>query len=235
MLSARFIQEKKGWFFLKKAAIIFVALISLLLVMFGCTQGQGQQINMALLTSPAAGVMGSSQAPVTIVEYSDFQCVFCRQWFLESKQKLIDEYVASGKVKFEFKDLPLVSIHPMAVNYAAASRCAGDQGKYWEMHDALYNKQDELAKGELITITTATVGDVVDWARELGIDSNEFTSCLVSAKFDSAIQSNASEATNVNIRGTPAFVIGKTGQSGELVSGVITYEQLKQKIDALLK
>lgn len=212
---------------------LFGALIVGLVVLFGCTQG-GTNVNMAELTSLGAGSIGSDSAPVTVIEYSDFQCPFCRKWFVESKSQLFTDYVNTGKVKFIFKDLPL-NVHPLAGMYAYAGRCAGEQGKFFEMHDKMYNEQQVLAGNTYNIISSVTLATVSKWAGEIGVDTGTFNICLLSGKFDSAIISDANEGFGIGITGTPAFVIGKTNGAGVLVSGAIPYSTFKQKIEDALK
>jgi protein-disulfide isomerase len=196
--------------------------------------GRGTQtapsFNTNDLLKGAAGVLGKNSAPVVLIEYSDFQCPFCRAWFESSKEQLIKEYVESGKVQFMYKDLPL-SFHLMAMPYAIAARCAGEQGKFWEMHDKIFSEQAKLGQG---TITSLTADDIKKWASELGLNTDSFNSCLGSNKFSSQISANSSEATSLGINGTPSFFIGKRGGSGTIVEGAVPYSTLKQSIESML-
>ena len=216
-----------------KKLIYLIGLVALAAVLFGCTQS-GPVINMADLKTPAADSIGVDTAPVTVIEYSDYQCPLCRKWYLESKKPLIDEYVNTGKVKFVFKDFPL-SGHPFSMPYAVAVRCAGEEGKYFEMFDKVYDEQDKLSNGAITTVTSVTLVDLSNWAKELGLDSNKFNYCLSSAKFDSAIQANEAEGSGIGVNGTPSFVVGKTNGSGVLVIGAVPYSTLKDQIEQALK
>jgi protein-disulfide isomerase len=219
---------------LKSGKLFLVGiLIFAIVALFGCTQGE-TKVNLATLSAAGAGSIGSDSAPVTVVEYSDFQCPFCRKWFVESKAQLITEYVGTGKVKFVFKDLPLNG-HPLAGMYAYAARCAGDQGKYFEMHDKMYNEQQKLADNTYNMVQSVSLSDVSKWAGEIGADVNSFNTCVLSGKFDSAIIADANEGSNIGINGTPSFVVGKTNGEGVLVVGAVPYATLKQKIDDALK
>ena len=208
-------------------------LIAFAVVLFGCTES-GPVVNLADLKNPAAASIGSDLAPVTVVEYSDYQCPLCRKWYLESKKPLIDEYVTTGKVKFVFKDFPL-SGHPFSMPYAVAARCAGDEGKYFEMYDKIYDEQNKLANGEITTVSSVTLADLANWAKELGLDSNKFNSCLASGNFDNAILANESEGVSIGVTGTPSFVVGKTNGQGVLVIGAVPYATLKAQIEQALK
>lgn len=216
-----------------KKVLFLVALIALAAVLFGCTQS-GPSVDISKLSQAPAASVGSDSAPVTVVEYSDYQCPLCREWFLTSKEKLVTEYVNTGKVKFEFKDFPL-SIHPFSTQYAVAVRCAGEQGKYFEMHDKVYNEQNTLANGEITTVTSVTLADVVNWAGQLGLDTNQFSYCVASEKFDAAIAADENEGSSIGVDGTPSFVVGKSNGTGTLIIGAVPYSTLKSAIDNALK
>jgi len=219
---------------MKKFLLLFV-LIALAAVLFGCTQNF-PSVDMGKLSTPPAASIGSASAPIVVVEYSDYQCPLCRKWFLDSKKQLFDEYVCTGKVRFEFKDFPLTNNHPLASMYASALRCAGEQIKYWEMHDKVYSGQDKLAGGSITIVTDVTAGDVASWAEEIGLNKSAFNECLVSGKFDSEISANESEGVSIGIDGTPSFVIAKaTSSTGELIAGAQPYSVFKAKIEEMLK
>lgn len=216
-----------------KKILVLLILVAVAATLFGCTQS-GPAVKISDLNTPAASVMGSDSAPVTVIEYSDYQCPLCREWFLTSKKQLVDDYVNTGKVKFEFKDFPL-SGHPFSRQYAQAVRCAGEQGKYFEMHDKVFNEQDKLAGGQITTVTSVTLATVSTWAGQIGLDTNQFNYCLASGKFDAAIQANEDEGAAIGVNGTPSFVIGKSNGTGTLVIGAVPYSTLKDQIEQALK
>ncbi len=182
------------------------------------------------LKSPAAKI-GSDDAPVILVEFSDYQCSFCKRWFNDSKAKLFSEYVDTGKVQFVYYDFPLTSIHPGAMPAAIATRCAGVQGKYWEMYDALYAWQNAQGKG---TVAFGVTEMQTIAAGIKGIDTEAFNTCLTSNKFNSAIQANLQLGTENGIKGTPGFLIGKRNEKPTLISGAQPYSVFKSAIDSLL-
>jgi protein-disulfide isomerase len=135
---------------------------------------------------------GNPKAPVTILEFSDFQCPYCQR--VEPKLKeLLEKY--DGQVRVEYRDYPL-PFHPDAELAAEASRCAAEQGKFWEYHDLLLANPSMLKESGLIEL-----------AGKLGLDDNLFTSCLTSRKFRSQVQSDYMEGQKAGVRGTPAFFI----------------------------
>lgn len=162
-----------------------------------------------------APMKGPEDAPVTIVEFSDFQCPFCRR-----VQPTIDELQAKygDKLRWSFKDLPLVSIHPEAQKAAEAARCAGDQDKFWEYRAKMFANND--INSALHTQT----------AEELGLDQPKFQECLESGRYAEAVQADSEEAAAMGISGTPAFLI-----NGVLLSGAQPLDAFEQVIDRELE
>ncbi len=147
-------------------------------------------------------VKGNKNAKVTIYEYSDFECPYCGQFYTTTYKELMTKYVDTGKVKIAFKDFPL-SFHPQAQKAAEASRCALEQGKFWEMHDKLFENQ-----------TTLSVENFKKWAGELKLDTNKFNQCLDSSKYADAVKKDLAEGLKLGVQGTPSFVIGDTALVG---------------------
>ena len=166
---------------------------------------------------------GKADAPVTIVEFSDFQCPFCSRWVLQTYPTLEKDYIDTGKVQLQFRDFPLAQIHPNAQGAAVASRCAAEQGAYWEMHDKLFGSQDEWSG--LPDPKEAFGG----YASALGLDQAAFAACLTSGKFDQAIQDDLQAGQAAGVNGTPSFLI-----NGELLVGAQPAEAFKQAIETVL-
>jgi protein-disulfide isomerase/tetratricopeptide (TPR) repeat protein len=140
-----------------------------------------------------ARLRGSATAPVIIVEFSDFQCPFCRQ-VQQTLKNLLAKY--QGQVSLAYRDFPLREIHPQAQLAAEASRCAGEQGKFWEYHDLLLAHPDKLNREGL-----------VEHARNLKLDEKKFDSCLSSAKYKAKIEEDLQEGIRAGVNGTPGFFI----------------------------
>ncbi len=151
--------------------------------------------------------MGSSDALVTIVEFTDYQCPFCRSFENTTFGKIRKKYVDTGKVRFVIRDLPLVDMHPDAMLAAEAARCAGDQGKFWPMHDALFGDVSKLDENGLIAA-----------AESVKLEMVVFRSCLENGKHKTEIQNDMQVASSLQINGTPSFLVGKS--TGGEVSGV---------------
>lgn len=174
----------------------------------------------AKVTIGDAPVLGDDKAPITIVEFTDFQCPFCQRFHIETFPKLRDQYISTGKVRFVSRDLPL-SIHPNAAKAAEAGRCAGEQGHFWEMRDWMQSNPNSLSSEDL---TAYGIG--------LGINLNQFRLCMASAKYREAVRSAIQEATNLHITGTPTFVVGKSGAviDGQLLLGAVPFATIEKAI-----
>ena len=148
-------------------------------------------------------VLGDKNAPLTIVEFSDFQCPFCKRARDDAIAQIEEQYIKTGKVKLVYRDFPLTSIHPMAQKSAEAAECADDQGKFWEYHNKIFEKQDSLS-----------IANLKQWASELGLNTNEFNKCLDSGKHEDEVNKDASDAVAAGGQGTPFFIVGNQPLSG---------------------
>ena len=170
-------------------------------------------------------VMGSPSAPVTIVEFSDFECPYCKRFHEETLPKLKQHYIDKGLVRFIHKDLPL-PFHQNAHLAATAARCAQEDGKYWEAYQALYNQQNCLTCQGPLAITATT-----------GIKRAKLERCSQDERMKQAVNINTSEAELNGIRATPTFVIGRSNQSmhsGKIIEGAIPWEEFKAIVDRTL-
>ena len=157
---------------------------------------------------------GDPNAPITIVEYTDYQCPYCARHANETLPSIMSQMVDSGQVYYQVKDFPLDNIHPQARIGAVAARCAAAQDAYWPMHDVLFARQAEWsADGATAPSILSTM------AGEVGMDTAEFDDCLQSGQFDAIIQANQDEGIEFGVRGTPAFFI-----NGFPISGAQPYE-----------
>ena len=152
-------------------------------------------------------VLGRPDAPVTLVEFSDYQCPFCQRFFATTLPMLKRDYIDTGKVRYVFRDFPLDQIHPQARKAAEAAHCAGEQGKYWEMHDVLFQKSPALAPPQL-----------AEHARTLGLSGTTFDACLSSGRHATRVEKGLADGAAAGIQGTPSFVVGKT-KPGDMVDG----------------
>jgi protein-disulfide isomerase len=170
--------------------------------------------------------IGRADAPVTLVEFADFQCPFCKKFHIEAYAELKKNYIDTGKVRFVSRDLPL-EFHTFALKAAEAARCAGDQKKYWELRDALY-------------ANAAPVNDeVISKAAEtISLDKAAFQTCLSSEKYKAEVQKDASEAATLQISGTPTFVLAKSSKDkldGIRIVGAQPFVAFQTAIEGILK
>jgi protein-disulfide isomerase len=156
------------------------------------------------LTNVTGYVLGKADAPLTMVEFTDLQCPFCRQFHTQAFEQIKKDYIDTGKLRYISRDFPLDSIHPYALAAARASRCAADQGKFWEMRHAILVNNATLSNDVFAT-----------FAGDLKLNVNTFKTCTAdTSKFQAEIQKDLSEGSGVGIQGTPSFVIGKTSANG---------------------
>jgi len=170
---------------------------------------------------------GDSGARVAIIEYADFECPYCGEYERKTFPQILSDYIATGKVKYFYRDLPL-PMHARALPAARAARCAGEQGKFWEMHDSLFAEQNALSAPAVLAR-----------AQTLGLDTAKFTECQSSEKFTSDIQKSVSEAQKMGIDGTPTFFLGVVGSDGDVniekrLQGAAPFDVFKSEIDAVL-
>lgn len=162
-------------------------------------------------------VKGDPNAPVTIIEFSDFECPFCARHFQTVYPEIVKQYVDTGKVKYVFRDFPL-GFHQSAIPAAVAANCARDQGDdktYFSYHDKLFVDQKALTRDTF-----------VKYAKELGLDTTAFTTCLDSGKYDEEIQNDVKDGAKYGISGTPAFFI-----NGWFIKGAFPFEAFQQLIE----
>jgi protein-disulfide isomerase len=168
---------------------------------------------------------GSTAAPVTLIEFSDYECGFCRRHVSQTLPLIEQNYIRSGKVKYVFKNFP-GDKHKLAFNAHQAAACAGDQGKYWEMHDRLF-------------ANPAGLGALPDQAAALGLAMPLFRQCLDTAKHAARIRSDIAEGRAAGLRGTPMFYIGLSPadsrvQPLQVITGAKQYAVFAQALDAVL-
>ena len=188
-----------------------------------------EQALNAVINVDGEPTKGDKNAKLTVVEFSEYQCPFCGRHVRDVFPNIDKEYIQTGKVKYVFRDLPLESIHKNAFKAAEAAHCAGEQKKYWEMHDRLFANQSALEPAMLTA-----------HAEAIGIDSKKFQACLDSGKFADQIRKDIAEANKYGITGTPTTVIGLTQPNGQtikvarVVRGAQGFNAFKAAFDELL-
>jgi protein-disulfide isomerase len=168
-------------------------------------------------------MLGEATASVTIVEFSDFQCPYCEQFFTLTWPQIKKEYVATGQVKYYFKNFPLTGIHKNASLAAEAALCAQDQEAFWAYHDQLFAQQGEWAE------QASPAASFRKYASSVGLKAKDFASCLDSGKYAARVSAEVSEGQTLGITGTPSFVI-----NGRLLVGAYPFAEFKKIIEPLL-
>ena len=177
--------------------------------------------SVATLGNP---ILGDLKAPVTIVEFTDYQCPFCRKFYMAAYKELKREYIDTGKLRFVLRDLPL-GFHQYAKLAAISAHCAGEQDKFWQMHDALFEGNKFNPE------------NILGYAKSLGLENDAFKSCLTSGRYNKGIEQDVTDANKAGITGTPGFVIGRTTDNmvnGTFISGTRPFSAYKVEIDKLL-
>lgn len=165
------------------------------------SNSNGQPSIAALVSSYPT--LGDENAPVELVEFGDYQCTFCAKFFKETESALIKKYVDTGILKIKFKDYPINGSESQAA--ALGASCANDQGRFWDYHDKLFNERKGYQAGVF------TEENLISFAGELGLDSDQFTECYQSGKFRSQVAKDLNDARLVGAKGTPTFFLN--GQS----------------------
>jgi protein-disulfide isomerase len=182
-------------------------------------------VKLANVTGP---VLGKPDAPLTMVEFTDLQCPFCRQFHVTAYEQIKKDYIDTGKLRYISRDFPLDSIHPFAQGAARASRCAADQGKFWEMRHTILLNNAALSADAFNT-----------FAQDLKLNVATFKACEATAAttFQAEFQKDLTDATSVGVSGTPTFVIGRTsatGLDGVRIVGAQPFSVFDAKLKELL-
>ncbi len=180
-------------------------------------QPSGAEAGRVTVSSDDDPVKGPTNAPVTIVEFSEFECSFCGRFFAETLPLIEKKYIETGKVRLVFRDYPIGG-HQYAQKAAEAAECADDQARFWDYHDTLFQNQGAL-----------DVSSLKQYARDLGLDAGEFDTCLDSGKMASEVQNDLKAGQSYGVSGTPTFFI-----NGIKVVGAKPYDAFEQVIEAEL-
>jgi len=175
-------------------------------------------------------VKGNPNAPVTVVEFSDFQCPFCSRFFTQTLPALQENYIDTGKIKLVYKDLPLDNLHPNARPAHIAAECADEQGKFWEYHDVLFENQGQWSR-----LSSADLNSQLNqYATSMGLNSVSFDSCLSSPSMADEVNADFLQAASYGVTGTPTFFIGNEKNGFIKLVGAQPYAAFQAAIDAQL-
>ena len=205
-------------------AVAAVAVIVLIVLALAPWESDGSVTEFITPTPRPADIprqgttLGNPDAPVTILEYSDFLCPYCRTVALETMPQIEEEYIAMGKVKLVFKQSPAPQLHgEECVVAAEASECAAEQNAFWQYHDTLF------LNAESVTFSSE---NLKRFAQGLGLDTESFSTCLDEGKYRSKVADDAAEARRRGINSTPTFFVGQTK-----LEGAKSYAEFKKAID----
>jgi len=216
----------------KKGVIIGVIVVAIVVGIVASYSPTSETVNLdmgrthgTISTAMGSPILGVPSAPITIVEFGDYQCEQCYAWFHNTKPAIVRDYIDTGKANLVFVDLAFLGRDsPKA---AQASYCAEDQGMYWEYHDLLYNSQESVDGG------WANSERLQAFAFSLDLDMELFESCLDSGKYSKRVQYNIQQAKENGVRGTPGFfIVGPDGQ--QKIGGAQPFSVFKQILDSMI-
>jgi protein-disulfide isomerase len=176
---------------------------------------------------------GSAAARMMMVEVSDYHCPFCRRHTLTTQPQIDAEYINTGKLRYVFIDYPIDQLHPDAFKAHEAANCAGDQGKYWEMHAKLFESPPPRDSLQLVP-------QLVSQAQAVGLDAGKFRACFDGGKYATPVRDNVARMQALGVDSTPTFLIGLTPAAGQpmkvvkVVRGAVPYPQFKAALDGVL-
>ena len=201
----------------------------------GPAAAQPQQPTKGVVSVDDDPVLGDKDAPVTIVEFSDYECPFCKRHFDDTYPQLIKKYIETGKAKLVFRDFPLSFHDPMATKEAVAANCAKEQGgdkKYFEFHDEIFKRTVSNGNG----LDDAKIAAI---ATDLRLNISSFNTCLSNKAMEDEVKKDIADGTAAGVSGTPTFLIGKTTKDGkvegDLVVGAQPFAAFQAVIDPLLQ
>jgi protein-disulfide isomerase len=175
-------------------------------------------------------IIGDLNAPITIIEFSDFQCPFCARFHIQTLPLILEEYIEQGKVKLVFRDFPIQSIHQNALPASIAAECANEQGKFKEMHDMLFDNQNKWNNQD----TADALSLFSQYATNIQLEQDTFDSCLTNGKYIDEIKKDLDDGREYGVSGTPGFFVGNDEIGYVELKGAQPFESFKKIIDAQL-
>jgi protein-disulfide isomerase len=185
------------------------------------------KFQMSLLSNNASPILGSKDAPITMVEFGDYQCFYCNKFYHTTEPDIMKNYVDTGKVKLIFKDLTIIGQD--SVNAANAAHCAQEKGKFWEYHDMLYNNWAGENTG------WASSKNLLAFATQVNITDSDFNSCISDARYISVVKGSVTDAQTLGLTGTPDFFIIAPDNSVTKIVGAQPYDVFDEIFKSKLK
>ena len=183
--------------------------------------------SLSVFTDNASPILGNPNAPITMVEFGDYQCTFCSKFFHETENSIITNYVKTGKVKVLFKDYIILGQDSM--NAANAAHCANDQKLFWEYHSMLYNNWDGEDTG------WANLEHLHEFANTLGLDMDVFSACMSDLKWNELVNLSSIDGQKLGVTGTPTFFVIDQNNDVIKIVGAQHYDVFKQIFDSVLE
>ena len=190
-------------------------------------QSNKQSIQVSIDDDP---MKGNPNAPITIIEFSDYECPFCERFYANTLPLIEENYINTGKVNFVYRDFPIQSIHRNAATAAVAAECADDQNSFWSFHDMIFENRGIWGKLDGINL----LNEFEQYAVTLGLNSEEFDACLESGKYFDEVRKDLQDGQKYGITGTPGFFIGNDEIGYTLVSGAQPYQNFEKILDEML-
>jgi len=222
---------------MKKKGIIIGGIVAIVIIgiitSFSTYQGENEFLNLdmerthgTVSTAMGSPILGSPDAPITIIEFGDYQCSQCYNWYHNTKPAIVENYIETGKANLVFVDLAILGRDSLKA--AAASYCAEEQGQYWEFHDLLYVSQEGIDDG------WANSERLNAFAFSLGLDMDMFENCTESGKFNKRVQFNINEAKKQGASGTPTFVIVNSNGQQQKIAGAQPFSVFEKIFDSMI-
>ncbi|MEI6886691.1 MAG: thioredoxin domain-containing protein [bacterium] len=202
---------------------LIVIVLAILIGGAGIFLALNQPAKVVLGVNNKDWVKGNLESKVLLEEFSDFECPACKAFEDQVLAALLPQYL--DKVKFQYKQYPLTSIHPYALKAAEAAEAAGAQGKFWEMHDKMFAVQNSDG-------SSLSVDNLKNYAKELGLDTNKFNTELDNSTYKGDVQNSVSEGTSRGVKATPTFYVNGKQISGDTLEAI--YNNLKIELDSAL-
>jgi len=175
----------------------------------------------------ASPILGDLNAPLTMIEFGDYQCTFCKKYFDETEESILTNYVVTGKVKILFKDF--IVVNEDSINAASAAHCANDQKMFWQYHSTLYNNWDGEGTG------WASSEQLHQFASTLGLDMDKFSECMSKSKWKELVDSSHADGRTLGVNATPTFFIIDQNNKVLKITGAQRYDVFQEVFDSLLE
>lgn len=187
-------------------------------------QEETDTVDLSVLYDNGSPILGDENAPITIIEFGDYQCFYCNRFFHDTESSIHENYIKTGKAKMIFKDYVIIGEDSVVAAHAA--HCANEQGKFWEYHDTLYNHWNGENNG------WASEENQYKFAQEVGLETQAFTECMTSQKYNPLIQASTNDAKRLGLTGTPAFFV--IGENNKIVKvpGAQPYDVFVSVLDS---